>query len=43
MCYTLLQEHQVEAVHRLIELLLKFDMRNDCRTCLSFLFDYQCE
>lgn len=43
MCYTLLQEHKVESVYRLIELLLKFGMRNDCRTCLSFLFDYQCK
>lgn len=41
MCYTLLQEHNVDAVHRLIELLLQFDMKNNCRTALGILFDYQ--
>lgn len=42
MAYTLLQDHKVDAVHRLIELLLRFDMRQECRRCLSFLFEYQC-
>lgn len=32
----------MDTAHRLIELFLKFNMKNDCRTCLSILFDYQC-
>lgn len=43
MAYTLLQDHNVDAVHRLIELLLRFDMRQECRRCLGFLFEYQCK
>lgn len=41
--YTLLKAHNLDAVHRFIELLLKYDMKNECKICLSFLFDYQCK
>lgn len=40
--YKLLQNHNTDAVYRLIELLLKFDMKNECKICLGFLFEYQC-
>lgn len=40
--YKLLQSHNTDAVYRLIELLLKFDMKNECKICLGFLFEYQC-
>lgn len=40
--YKLLQNHNTDAVYRLIELLLRFDMKNECKVCLGFLFEYQC-
>lgn len=40
--YNLLQNHNTDAVYRLIELLLKFNMKNECKICLGFLFEYQC-
>lgn len=38
-----LQKHKVDPVYRLIELCLRFEMRKECRVCLSMMFDYQCE
>jgi hypothetical protein len=38
-----LKEHNLEAVHRLIELFLKFQMKAECLNILTVLFDYHCE
>lgn len=38
-----LQQHDVDAIQRLIELCLEFKMMPECRICLTMLFDYQCE
>lgn len=43
MVYQLLQKHNTDAVYRFIELLLRFHMKPECRVCLGFLFEYQCE
>lgn len=41
--FLLLREHNVDAVYRLIELLLAYEMRDECQKVLGLLFDYQCE
>ena len=41
--YLYLKEHNMEAVHRLIELFLKCNMKNECRNVLMVLFNYHCE
>lgn len=41
--YDRLQQHDVDAVQRLIELCLEFKLMNECRICLTLLFDYQCK
>lgn len=41
--YERLQQHDVDAVQRLIELCLQFKLTNECRVCLFMLFDYQCK
>lgn len=41
--YDRLQHHDVDAVQRLIELCLEFKVMNECRICLTMLFDYQCK
>lgn len=43
MAYQLLQKHDTDAVYRLIELLLRFHMKPECKICLGFLFEYQCK
>lgn len=40
---SLLHEHNVDAMHRLIELCLKFEWREECSVCLFALFDYHCK
>lgn len=40
--YERLRQHDVDAVQRLIELCLEFELTNECRICLFMLFDYQC-
>lgn len=41
--YDRLQQHDVDAVRRLIELCLEFKLMEECRICLVMLFDYQCK
>lgn len=41
--FDMLQRHEVDAVYRLIELCLSYDMNEECFICLSLLFDYQCK
>lgn len=41
--YEWLQQHDVDAVQRLIELCLEFKMMEECRVCLVMMFDYQCK
>lgn len=38
-----LQQHDVDAVQRLIELCLEFKLMKECQICLTLLFDYQCK
>jgi len=39
--FLLLQHHNIDAIHRLIEQCLAFDMKAECRICMTLLFDYQ--
>lgn len=41
--FLLLKDHNVDAVYRLVELLLSHDMMHECQKVLGLLFDYQCE
>lgn len=41
--FLLLREHNVDAVYRLVELLLSHEMMHECQKVLGLLFDYQCE
>lgn len=41
--YDRLQQHDVDAVQRMIELCLEFKMMEGCRVCLAMMFDYQCK
>lgn len=38
-----LREHNIDAVYRLVELLLSHEMMHECQKVLGLLFDYQCE
>lgn len=40
--FLLLKEHNLDAVYRLIELLLAHNMQFECKNVLGLLFDYQC-
>lgn len=40
---SLLQQHNVDAIHRLIELCLAATMKREVGICLTALFDYQCK
>lgn len=40
--FLLLKDHDIDAVYRLIELLLAHDMLPECKNVLGLLFDYQC-
>lgn len=41
--FLLLREHNVDAVYRLVEILLSHEMMHECQKVLGLLFDYQCE
>lgn len=43
LCSSFLSRHNVDAVHRLIEVFLRNDHRAGCASCLSLLFNYQCK
>lgn len=40
---SLLQQNNVDAIHRLIEKCLEFEMKRECSVCLTALFDYHCK
>lgn len=40
---SLLDEHNVSALQRLMELCLKHELKDECSLCLFALFDYHCE
>lgn len=42
-CYRMLSAHDINSAHRLIEIFLKFDFKNECQNCLRLLFEYQCK
>lgn len=37
---SLVQQHNIDGLHRLIEQCLKFNMKSECATCMRALFDY---
>lgn len=41
--FLLLRDHNVDAVYRLVELLLAHQMLHECKKVLGLLFDYQCK
>lgn len=41
--FLFLREHNVDAVYRLVELLLSHEMMHECQRVLGLLFDYQCK
>ncbi|XP_017865972.1 PREDICTED: uncharacterized protein LOC108615760 [Drosophila arizonae] len=41
LCSSFLSRHNVDAVHRLIEVFLQHNQRSACANCLSLLFNYQ--
>lgn len=41
--YGRLQLHDIDAIQRLIVLCLEFKLMDECRICLTMLFDYQCK
>jgi len=43
LCSSFLGRNNVDAVHRLIEVFLQHQQRSACSSCLSLLFNYQCE
>lgn len=40
---SLLAQHNLNAVHRLIQLCLKYEWKDKCSICLFELFDYECK
>lgn len=42
-CSSLLYEHNIEAIYRLIEILLKNDLKSNCDLILVSLFEYHCK
>lgn len=42
-CYKMLLIHDIDSVHRLIEIFLKYDLFLECQNCLRLLFEYQCK
>lgn len=40
---TLLQQHNVDAIHRLIEICLATELKREVGICLTALFDYHCK
>ncbi|TDG44955.1 hypothetical protein AWZ03_008636 [Drosophila navojoa] len=41
LCSSFLSRHNIDAVHRLIEVFLQHNQRSACANCLSLLFNYQ--
>lgn len=41
LCYNFLSHHDVDAVHRLIQLFLQYDNKQACSSSLKMLFNYQ--
>lgn len=39
---SLVQQHNIDGLQRLIEQCLKFQMKDECGTCMRALFDYHC-
>lgn len=42
-CSSLLYDHNIEAIYRLIEILLKHDLKSKCDLVLISLFEYHCK
>lgn len=42
LCARLLECHHIDAVYRLLQLLLENNYRKPCHNCLELFFDYQC-
>lgn len=40
---SLIQQHNIDGLQRLIEQCLKFGMKEECGTCMRALFDYHCK
>lgn len=40
---SLIQQHNIDGLQRLIEQCLKFEMKEECGTCMRALFDYHCK
>lgn len=40
---SLIQQHNIDGLQRLIEQLLKFGMKEECGNCMRALFDYHCK